>query len=989
MHASLFDMLHDRADHHVLAITDGIDVDFDGAVEEVIQQHRAVIRHLHGITQVTLEFVFLIDDLHGATTEHVRGTDNQRVTDLGRCTDGFVFAAHRGIRWLTQIQALDHVLETLAVFGAVDGLGAGTNNRYASFFQGASQFQRRLPTVLHDHALGLLDADDFQHIFQSHRLEIQAVGGIVVSGDGFRVAVDHDGLVTVFTHGQRRVYAAVVELDTLTNTVRATAQHHDLVTAAWIGFALFFIGRVHVRGIGGKLGGAGIHPLVHRVHLELVTQAAQGLFADAQQAGQTDIGKALALQAVHQVVVDIGQAESLDPFLFLDQILELNQEPGIDLGQIEDLLQAHAGAEGVGQIPDTVRTGHGQFTGQIGGGIGAGQIHLGIQTTDAHFQTTQGFLQGFLEGPTNGHDFAHGFHLGRQARIGVGEFLEGKTRDLGYDVVNCRLKGRRRATASDVVLQLIQGVTHGQLGGDLGNRETGGLGGQRRGTRDPRVHFDHHHAAVNRVDAELYVRTTGFHADLTQYRQRGVTHDLVFLVGQRLGWCDSDRVTCVHAHRIEVFDRADDDAVVLFVADHFHLVFFPADQRFVDQQLLGRRQVQTAVTDFFELFTVVRNAATGAAHGEGRTNDARETDLIEDLVGFLHVVGDTRDRAGQTDGLHGLVKARTVFGLVDGVGVGTDHFDIVLFQYAMFFQVQRTVQCGLAAHGRQHGIRTLLLDDLGDCLPFDRFDIGGVGHGRVGHDGRRVGIDQDDAEAFFLQRLAGLGSGIVKFAGLADHDRTGAEDQNAFDVCTFWHSRLQILGGSAALGHGIDETIKQGCHIVRAGTGLRVTLEAEGGFVRAFNTLQRAVEQRLVGGSQGRRQTGFIHGKTVVLAGDHHYAAIQILNRVVGAVVAVTHFQGLGTGCQRQQLMTQTDAEDRDIGFQDVLDRLNGIVAGLRVTRAVGQEHAVRIQRQHLGGAGLRRYHSEAATACHEHAQDVVLDPIVVSHDMVGQIGIG
>ena len=38
--------------------------------------------------------------------------------------------------------------------------------------------------------------------FQGQGLEIKAVGGVVVGGDGFRVAVDHDGLVTVFAHGQ-------------------------------------------------------------------------------------------------------------------------------------------------------------------------------------------------------------------------------------------------------------------------------------------------------------------------------------------------------------------------------------------------------------------------------------------------------------------------------------------------------------------------------------------------------------------------------------------------------------------------------------------------------------------------------------------------------------------------------------------------------------------------------------------------------------------
>ncbi len=155
------------------------------------------------------------------------------------------------------------------------------------------------------------------------------------------------------------------------------------------------------------------------------------------------------------------------------------------------------------------------------------------------------------------------------------------------------------------------------------------------------------------------------------------------------------------AHRIEVLDGADDDAVVLLVADHLHLVFLPADQRLVDQQFAGRRQIQTTGADLFELFTVVGDAATGTAHGERRTDDAREADLVENRVGLFHVVRNAGFRAGQADVLHRLVEARTVFGLVDGVGVGTDHLDTELLQHTVLFQVQRAVQRRLAAHGRQ------------------------------------------------------------------------------------------------------------------------------------------------------------------------------------------------------------------------------------------------------------------------------------------------
>src|SRR5690606_35060911 len=252
VHASLLDMLHDRADDHIGTVGYGIHVDFDGAVEVMIQQHRAVVGDLHRITQVALELVFLIDDLHGTAAQHIGGTHHQRVTDPVGGDDRLVFAAHGGVGRLTQFQALDRLLDTLAVLGTVDRLGAGTDDRHAGFFQSTGQFQRGLPAVLDDHALGLLDADDLQYVFQGDRLEVQAIGGVIVGGDGFRVAVDHDGLVTVFAHGQRGVHAAVVELDALTDAVRPAPQHHDLVATGWAGLAFFLVGGVHVGGIGGE-----------------------------------------------------------------------------------------------------------------------------------------------------------------------------------------------------------------------------------------------------------------------------------------------------------------------------------------------------------------------------------------------------------------------------------------------------------------------------------------------------------------------------------------------------------------------------------------------------------------------------------------------------------------------------------------------------------------------------------------------------------------
>lgn len=313
------------------------------------------------------------------------------------------------------------------------------------------------------------------------------------------------------------------------------------------------------------------------------------------------------------------------------------------------------------------------------------------------------------------------------------------------------------------------------------------FGGQRRGARHARVHLDDDHAAVLRIHRELHVGATRVHTDLAQHRQRGVAHDLVFLVGQRLRRRHGDRVASVHAHGVQVLDGADDDAVVRLVADDFHLVLLPAEQRFLDQQLIGRRRFQAALADGLELFGVVGNAAARAAQREAGADDGRKAHLLLHGPGFVHRMGDARACRTQADARHRILELEAVLGLVDGLGRGADQLDLVLVQHAVAPQVQRAVQRGLAAHGRQDGVGTLLGDDLLDRLPGDGLDVGDVGRGRVGHDRGRVAVDQDDLVALFAQRLAGLHAGVVKLAGLADDDGTGANDQNAFEVGALRH----------------------------------------------------------------------------------------------------------------------------------------------------------------------------------------------------------
>ena len=57
----------------------------------------------------------------------------------------FFFGTGRGVWRLQQLEFVEQLLEALAVFGSVDGVGRSTNDGHALLFQAQGQLQRVWP----------------------------------------------------------------------------------------------------------------------------------------------------------------------------------------------------------------------------------------------------------------------------------------------------------------------------------------------------------------------------------------------------------------------------------------------------------------------------------------------------------------------------------------------------------------------------------------------------------------------------------------------------------------------------------------------------------------------------------------------------------------------------------------------------------------------------------------------------------------------------
>ena len=143
----------------------------------------------------------------------------------------------------------------------------------------------------------------------------------------------------------------------------------------------------------------------------------------------------------------------------------------------------------------------------------------------------------------------------------------------------------------------------------------------------------------------------------------------------------------------------------------------------------------------------------------------------------------------EADLAHRVLEQLPILGHLDRLDRRADQLDVVLLEHAGVGEIDGEVERRLAADGRQQRVRTLALDDRGEHLGRQRLDVRAVGQLRVGHDRRRVAVDENDLEPFGAQRLARLAAGVVELARLADDDRTGADDENAFQIGATWHGR--------------------------------------------------------------------------------------------------------------------------------------------------------------------------------------------------------
>ena len=136
---------------------------------------------------------------------------------------------------------------------------------------------------------------------------------------------------------------------------------------------------------------------------------------------------------------------------------------------------------------------------------------------------------------------------------------------------------------------------------------------------------------------------------------------------------------------------------------------------------------------------------------------------------------------------HGRLELLAILRPPDDVDRSADELDAEVVENPSFGEPDSQVERGLPAEGRQQRIRALALEDRGDALEVERLDVGPVREPRVGHDRRRIRVDDHRPVAVLSKHLERLAAGVVELARLADDDGAGADHADALEVAPRRH----------------------------------------------------------------------------------------------------------------------------------------------------------------------------------------------------------
>ena len=211
-----------------------------------------------------------------------------------------------------------------------------------------------MTTKGHDDAHWLFSIDDVHHIFVSERFEIEAIAGVVIGGNCFRIAVHHDGFESGIAQSKGSVNAAVIEFDSLADSIWSGTENNDLLAIRRRHLVGVLPCRVVIWGLRIKFGCAGIDRLVSRHDAKFETTGAHFGLGAIPKPGQLGIGETQTLCSTPAKASEVVEPHFGKVGTFFRDRTHLVEEPWIDSGGGVDLVDGLAATHHGFELEDSI-----------------------------------------------------------------------------------------------------------------------------------------------------------------------------------------------------------------------------------------------------------------------------------------------------------------------------------------------------------------------------------------------------------------------------------------------------------------------------------------------------------------------------------------------------------------------------------------------------------------------------------------------------------
>ena len=138
----------------------------------------------------------------------------------------------------------------------------------------------------------------------------------------------------------------------------------------------------------------------------------------------------------------------------------------------------------------------------------------------------------------------------------------------------------------------------------------------------------------------------------------------------------------MHAHGIDIFNKADGYHLIFRITHNLKFKLFPADNRFFYQYLSNKARGKTPTGDSAYLGNIIGHAASGSSHSIGRAYNNRPTKPVRNRHGIFNTMRNFALRHFNSQFQHCFLESQPVFPALDGIRLHTDYLDIEFFKYA-------------------------------------------------------------------------------------------------------------------------------------------------------------------------------------------------------------------------------------------------------------------------------------------------------------------